>query len=400
MSHHKTDMPSFRSFEMDDISAKLLERYIESRKTSTHTLNLENEMLSQYLKKLWAKGLLKYSDSFINFDTTENTIVQGCTPKITRVDNSRYIQLDSSTKCAVARKEIRLYEKLISETAAQNSIILEDYEFQILDCSNRMRDIEKTRAAFQRLIGENDNCEKSISITAEKLLRYFRNHLKHRDACYQKLKLENYALETRIHQVYDRLRSHTFYEQEPTWLDCVVLEHNNLQATTQLAAKKQEVRKWNQRLFVMNAHLQYLKELLRHEFDQVLVIKTMDKRRNMFFNQISKICGEYNEECKDKRVQNKTLEQRNSTFRRPTISQMVEIFRQSNQLTHALQQQTRHMNIIRSNMRIREQAWRHSRICRKQFSTKLDEKNEIKEPTGVFCNEEKASNIDTLTDKR
>ncbi|KAF7250169.1 hypothetical protein EG68_09400 [Paragonimus skrjabini miyazakii] len=392
MSHYNINVPSFATFEVDDISAKLLERYIERRKTSTHTLNLENEILSQYLRKLWAKGLLKYSDSLINLDT-KDTIVQGCSPKVTRVDNQRYVQLDSSTKCAVARKEMRLYEKLITEAVAQNSFILEDYEFQILDCSNRIRDIEKTRAAFQRLIGE-----KSMNITAENLMRYFRNHLKHRDACYQKFKLENHALETRIRQVHDRLRSHTFYEQEPTWLDCVVLEHNNLQATIQLAAKKKEVRKWNRKLFVTNAHLQYLKELLRHEFDQVLVIQTMDKRRNMFFNKINKICEEYNEECKDKRVQNKTLEQRNSMFRRPTISQLVEIFKKNNQLTHALQQ-TRHMNITRSNMKICEQAWRHSRFCQKRLNTKLEEKTGVKESTGVFCNEEKASNIVSVTDK-
>ncbi|KAF6779393.1 hypothetical protein AHF37_01150 [Paragonimus kellicotti] len=300
MRNHNTNVPSFTSFEMNDISAKLLEGYIESRKTSTRTLNLENEILSQYLRKLRAKGLLKYSDSFISLDTTEDAIMQGCTPKVTRVDSPRYVQLDLSTKCAVARKEMRLYEKLINETAAQNSLILEDYEFQILDCFNRMRDIEKTKAAFRKLTGENSNCEKSITITAEKLWRYFCNHLKYQDACYQKLKLENYALETRIREVHDRLRSHTFYEQEPTWLDYVVLEHNNLQATMQLAAKKNEVQKWNRKLFVMNTHLQYLKELLRHEFDQVLVIQTIDKRRTGFFKQIGKICEEYNEVSLDR----------------------------------------------------------------------------------------------------
>lgn len=228
---------------LQDIPDEEVYKLLDETLRSNEILRAENQMFEKYFKRVEpqataAPGLT----STITSQQTEVTSRVGRKRSKSRSSASeRSLKLTAEQKCDIAQREIEELREEIERLKDESERILDNYKAVMEEADVRIVEIRKSSYEFDRDIVKGAVNPRTGKVLAEKLVRYFEDRLRGREALIEKLRLKNSTLKVQRQKLHMQLKQKEEMGEVLHEVDFQQLKIENSQYLEKIDEKNQEL---------------------------------------------------------------------------------------------------------------------------------------------------------------
>ncbi|XP_069113903.1 cilia- and flagella-associated protein 263-like [Argopecten irradians] len=200
---------------LQDMADEDLFRMVEEMQKENDVLATETQMFEKYLKRNETKDALGAPGqgaatpgivpSASNQDVMRGVNRKRSKSRSSNIDKSS-MRLNTEQKCDIAQKEIDELKEEIEKLKENCEKILDTYKAIMEEADLRLAETKKESYEFDRDILKGSVNARTATVMAEKVVRYFEDKLRSRDALVEKLRLKNSTLKVQKKKLHLQLK--------------------------------------------------------------------------------------------------------------------------------------------------------------------------------------------------
>lgn len=228
---------------LQDIPNEEVFKLLEESLRSNEVLRAENQMFEKYLKRVEPQ-INVTSGHITSGVTTQVEISARVGRKRSKSRSSaseRSLKLTAEQKCDIAQREIEELREEIERLRDESERILDNYKAVMEEADVRIVEIRKSSYEFERDIVKGSINPRTGNIMAEKLVRYFEDRLRGREALIEKLRLKNSTLKVQRQKLHMQLKQKEEMGEVLHEVDFQQLKIENSQYLEKIDEKNQEL---------------------------------------------------------------------------------------------------------------------------------------------------------------
>lgn len=228
---------------LQDIPNEEVFKLLEETLRSNEVLRAENQMFEKYLKRVEPQ-ISVTSGHLTSVTTTQVEISARVGRKRSKSRSSaseRSLKLTAEQKCDIAQREIEELREEIERLRDESERILDNYKAVMEEADVRVVEIRKSSYEFERDIVKGSINPRTGNIMAEKLVRYFEDRLRGREALIEKLRLKNSTLKVQRQKLHMQLKQKEEMGEVLHEVDFQQLKIENSQYLEKIDEKNQEL---------------------------------------------------------------------------------------------------------------------------------------------------------------
>ncbi|XP_041454175.1 coiled-coil domain-containing protein 113-like [Lytechinus variegatus] len=186
----------------DDDLAQLL----EDLQIGNKALQNETEMFDKYLKRVEPNMAAMATVAPTPSQSTHDTRVMRKRSKSKGSGIDKHLKLASEQKCDIAQREIEELREEIEKLKEESEKVLDNYKAVMEEADTRCAELKKSRYEFERDILKGSVNDRTKKVVAEKVIRYYEDKQRSRDALIEKLRLKNSTLKVQKKKLHLQLK--------------------------------------------------------------------------------------------------------------------------------------------------------------------------------------------------
>ncbi|XP_033754334.1 coiled-coil domain-containing protein 113-like [Pecten maximus] len=200
---------------LQDMSDEQLFHMVEEMLKENDVLATETQMFEKYLKRNETKDALGAPGqgaattgvipSASNQDVMRGVNRKRSKSRSSNIDKSS-MRLNTEQKCDIAQKEIDELKEEIEKLKENCEKILDTFKAIMEEADLRLAETKKESYEFDRDILKGSVNARTATVMAEKVVRYFEDKLRSRDALVEKLRLKNSTLKVQKKKLHLQLK--------------------------------------------------------------------------------------------------------------------------------------------------------------------------------------------------
>ncbi|OWF48016.1 coiled-coil domain-containing protein 113-like [Mizuhopecten yessoensis] len=200
---------------LQDLSDEQLFHMVEDMQKENDVLATETQMFEKYLKRNETKDALGVPGqgapaAGIVPSASSQDVMRGVNRKRSKSRSSNIdkssMRLNTEQKCDIAQKEIDELKEEIEKLKENCEKILDTFKAIMEEADLRLAETKKESYEFDRDILKGSVNARTATVMAEKVVRYFEDRLRSRDALVEKLRLKNSTLKVQKKKLHLQLK--------------------------------------------------------------------------------------------------------------------------------------------------------------------------------------------------
>ncbi|XP_060066425.1 coiled-coil domain-containing protein 113-like [Ylistrum balloti] len=200
---------------LQDLSDEQLFHMVEDMQKENDVLATETQMFEKYLKRNETKDTLGTpgpgtATTGVVPSTSNQDVMRGVNRKRSKSRSSNIdkssMRLNTEQKCDIAQKEIDELKEEIEKLKENCEKILDTFKAIMEEADLRLAETKKESYEFDRDILKGSVNARTATVMAEKVVRYFEDKLRSRDALVEKLRLKNSTLKVQKKKLHLQLK--------------------------------------------------------------------------------------------------------------------------------------------------------------------------------------------------
>ncbi|NP_001006061.1 cilia- and flagella-associated protein 263 [Danio rerio] len=334
-----------------DTARKQLVELVDLNLTSNAALNAEIDLFDRYISRLD----LRTFETVWKWQNLSTEKIPGRKAKVRTPGRQQLLTLEQ--KCVVAKS---VYKKMIEDlkiAKIHSEKQLDNYKATLEEADIHLAEIKKERSHFKRNIVEELEDKKSMTMSAEKVMRYIEDKIKAKDILIEKLHRKNSALLTHKKKQQAQLRQQEEMAEGVTVLDFELLKFENIRFRKQL--DEQNLKQVNLKLLAVKT-LQTLnsnKEKLHILTNESEMLSSDTALRTKLLVKIEEETEQAEEERHKAEALNRKLRDQLADFHVPHVLQYIKLKESHGQLQKSVREWERKVEIAEMALKTYTKSW-------------------------------------------
>ncbi|XP_071503610.1 cilia- and flagella-associated protein 263-like [Diadema antillarum] len=355
-SHDPQDDP-LHNFTDEELAQLLEELQIGNR-----ALQNETGMFEKYLKRVEPNITSMATVAPTPSQSTHDTRVMRKRSKSKGSGIDKHLKLSSEQKCDIAQREIEELREEIEKLKEESEKVLDNYKAIMEESDTRFAELKKSRYEFERDILKGSVNDRTKKVVAEKVVRYYEEKQRSRDALIEKLRLKNSTLKVQKKKLHLQLKQKEEMGEVLHEVDFQQLKIENSQYLEKIDERNQDLLRLKlmagNTLQVLNSYKKKL-QTLTMESDR---LKSEISSRNELLSRIDTETETVEEERASAEELNRRLRQQLEDYKVPDVVEYVQEKADLYELQKTVKSWERKVEIAEMALKTHRKTWQQMRM--------------------------------------
>ncbi|XP_072013928.1 cilia- and flagella-associated protein 263-like [Amphiura filiformis] len=355
---------------MNDKTDEELQNLWEDLSQGNEILKNETIMFDKYLKRvepnIGGPGAATLHTTPAPSQSTHDTRIMRKRSKSKGSGVDRHLKLTAEQKCDIAQREIEELRDDIGKLKEESEKIIDTYKAGMEEADVRLSELKKSSYEFERDILKGAVNQRSGKVVGEKIIRYFEDKHRARDALIEKLRLKNSTLKVQKKKLHLQLKQKEEMGEVLHEVDFQQLKIENSQYLEKIDERNQDLLRLKlmagNTLQVLNAYKKKL-QTLTLESDR---LKSEISSRNELLVKIDQETETVEQERIKAEEANRRLRQQLDDYRVPEVVEYVKEKAELYELSKTVKSWERKVEIADMALKTHRKTWQQMKMASHQ----------------------------------
>ncbi|KAJ3019639.1 UNVERIFIED_CONTAM: hypothetical protein HDU68_010581 [Siphonaria sp. JEL0065] len=272
------------------------------------------------------------------------------------------ILLSPEQKSEIATRELEELRDEIEKQKEEWGKILDNYKAELEEVEIRVSDIKKSMYEFKRDIVQQAVNQRTGKVVAERVLRYFDDKIRSKDAIIEKVRLKNATLKVQKNKLHLQLKQKEEMGEVLHAIDFDQLQIENKQYLAKIEDRNAELLKLKMTAGNTVQILNFFKKKLQSLTAESQKLKNEIDQRREFLTKLNSEAASVAEETKKASTVNEKLREKMEEFKVPHVMEYVHIKAEQHELIKKVKSWERKVEIASMQAQRMKKIWHQMSI--------------------------------------